>query len=184
MEEDEEALFAQAVAGSKPIKKQALYLKKQKTTVDFFARQQAATLAPEVDSNHLSDGFVERVEADGQLAYKAAGVQDGVFKKLRQGKYGIESRLDLHRQTVAQAREQVYQFIQDCVSNDIRVAIIVHGRGDRSPDNQAILKSYLNAWLRDMDEVLAFHSAQRHHAGGGAVYVLFRKSLHSRWKGD
>ena len=116
------------------------------------------------------------------LEYKRPGVQDGVFKRLRQGKYAIESRLDLHRRTVAQARELVYQFAEDCLRNDIRVAVIVHGKGDRTPDpdNQATIKSYINKWLRDLDMVMAFHSAQRHHGGLGAVYVLFKKSEKAR----
>lgn len=181
-DEDEMSLFAQEVEGIKPLKKNEVYLGKKGDKVDFQARKRAALMAHEADSNHLSHDFVEKVDPNDMLEYKNSGVQDGVFKRLRQGKYGIEARLDLHRRTVAQAREQVYQFVEDCVRNDIRVAIIVHGKGDRTPDpeNQATIKSYINKWLRDLDSVMAFHSAQRHHGGLGAVYVLFKKSEKAR----
>jgi DNA-nicking Smr family endonuclease len=181
-DEDETSLFAQEVAGIKPLKKSEVYLGKKGPQVDFSARQKAALIAKEADRNHLSQDYVEKVEPNDVLEYKRSGVQDGVFKRLRQGKYGIEARLDLHNHTVVQARELVYQFVGDCMRNDIRVAILVHGKGDRTPDpdSRAMIKSHINKWLRELDVVMAFHSAQRHHGGLGAVYVLFKKTEKAR----
>ncbi|TYL49097.1 DNA endonuclease SmrA [Marinomonas sp. IMCC 4694] len=180
--EDETSLFAQEVADIKRLEKSEVYLGKKGSPVDFLPRQKAATIAQEADRNPLSQDYVEKVEPSDVLEYKRSGVQDGVFKRLRQGKYGIEARLDLHRHTVAQAREQVYQFADDCLRNDIRVAIIVHGKGDRTPDpdSRAMIKSYINKWLKDLDQVMAFHSAQRYHGGLGSVYVLFKKTEKAR----
>lgn len=182
MHEDDFSLFAQEVEGIRPLKKTEVYLGKKQGSVDYEERQKAALLAKAIDRNHLSKDYVERVDPNDMLEYKKDGVQDGVFKKLRQGKYAIESRLDLHRRTIEQARVEVFRFVEDCVLNDIRVAIIVHGKGDRTPDpcDQAVVKSHINKWLRDLDDVMAFHSAQRHHGGLGAVYVLFRKSERAR----
>ncbi|MBR7890213.1 DNA endonuclease SmrA [Marinomonas sp. A79] len=176
------SLFAQEVAGIMPLQKSEIYLKKKGLEVDFQERRSAAQIAIEADNNHLSHDYVEKVDPNAMLEYKRSGVQDGVFKRLRQGKYGIESRLDLHQKTVAQARELVYQFVEDCLRNDIRVAIIVHGKGDRTPDPdmRAMIKSYINKWLKDLDQVMAFHTAQRHHGGLGAVYVLLRKTEKAR----
>ncbi|MEP0071375.1 MAG: DNA endonuclease SmrA [Marinomonas sp.] len=182
MADDETSLFAQEVAGIKPLDKSEVYLAKKGPQVDFEERQKAAMIAKEADKNHLSQDYIEKVEPNDVLEYKRAGVQDGVFKRLRQGKYGIEARLDLHNHTVAQAREQIFQFVDDCMRNDIRVAIIVHGKGERTPDpeSRAMLKSHINKWLRDLDAVMAFHSAQRYHGGLGAVYVLLKKSEKAR----
>lgn len=182
MKDDDMSLFAQEVAGITPLQKSEIYLKKKGLEVDFQERRSAAQIAIEADNNHLSHDYVEKVDPNAMLEYKRSGVQDGVFKRLRQGKYGIESRLDLHQKTVAQARELVYQFVEDCLRNDIRVAIIVHGKGDRTPDPdmRAMIKSYINKWLRDLDQIMAFHSAQRHHGGLGAVYVLLRKTEKAR----
>lgn len=180
MEEEDFSLFAQEVAGIKKMRKEEVYLGKKGPAVDFDVRRKAAMQIPEKDTNHLSADYVDKVDINDVLAYKREGVQDSVFKRLRQGKYGIESRLDLHRRTVDQARELVYQFVGDCMRNDIRVAILVHGKGDRTPDNQATLKSYINKWLKDMDDVMAFHTAQQFHGGLGAVYILFKKSQKAR----
>ena len=48
------------------------------------------------------------------LSFIRPGIQHGVFKNLRQGKYEIQSMLDLHRHTVEQARQALWMFINDC----------------------------------------------------------------------
>ena len=176
-DKDEMSVFSQEVKGIQPLENNKVYLSSKAVPVGFRARKRAAQMVQEADRNHLSHDYMEKVEPNDILEYKRSGIQDGVFKRLRQGKYGIEARLDLHRKTVMQAREQVYKFADDCLLHDIRVAIIIHGKGDRIPDrkSQAIIKSYTNKWLRDLDSVMAFHSANRCHGGLGAVYVLFKK---------
>ena len=87
----------------------------------------------------------------------------------------MDARLDLHHHTVEMARTAVYQFISDCLKYDIRTGIIVHGKGERE-EPRALLKSYTNNWLREIPEVLAFHSALRQNGGVGAVYVLLKES--------
>ena len=43
-----------------------------------------------------------------------------------------------------------------------------------------MLKSYVNKWLPNLPEVMAFHSAQQHHGGAGAVYVLLKKNAEKK----
>ena len=47
---------------------------------------------------------------------------------------------------------------------------IVHGKG-----SEAILKTCINGWLRQLPEVLAFCSAPPKDGGNGAVLVLLKK---------
>jgi len=42
------------------------------------------------------------------------------------------------------------------------------------------IKSFVNHWLRQLLQVLAFHSTQQQHGGVGAVYVLIQKSESSK----
>lgn len=139
-------------------------------------RQRAAVETPVRDQNPLTADLVEPLTAHDLLSWMRPGIQHGVFKKLRLGHYPIEARLDLHRMTVEQARREVFGFISDCVRYGLRSVIILHGKGERNPDGIAQLKSYLAKWLPELDSVLAFHSAQKHHGGTGAVYVMVRKS--------
>jgi len=38
----------------------------------------------------------------------------------------------------------------------------------------------VNKWLRELEPVMAFHSAQRHHGGTGAVYIMLRKNAEQK----
>lgn len=104
------------------------------------------------------------LKPDDMLEFKRDGVQDGVYRKLRLGKYPIQARLDLHRKTLKEARSEVIQFIRQCMAMDIRTLLIVHGRGERSTP-PALMKSFVSHWLTQISEVQCAHSAQRLHGG-------------------
>lgn len=123
----------------------------------------------------LSVDHIEAVDPHAILSFQRPGVQHGVFRKLRLGQYQLDARLDLHRMTVEQARQAILQFFRDCLAMDVRCGLITHGKGEGRAE-PAKLKSCVATWLPQMEEVLAFHSAQKHHGGAGATYVLIRKS--------
>ncbi|HTF84315.1 DNA endonuclease SmrA [Cellvibrio sp. ARAG 10.3] len=139
------------------------------------SRRKAALAEDPRDKNFLSGEYVEPVDPLAILEFKRDGVQHGVYKNLRLGKYQIDARLDLHQMKVEQARLAVYQFIKDCMANDIRCALITHGKGE-GREQPALLKSCVAHWLPQFSEILAFHSAQKQHGASGATYVLLRKS--------
>ena len=125
--------------------------------------------------NFLTDGDVDPVDPEEILTFKLDGIQPAVFKKLRQGKYEIDYHLDLHRKTVVQAREEVYQLLRSSTHFNYRTLLITHGKGALS-NPPAKLKSYINHWLKQVDIVLGFHSAHDRHGGAGSVYVLLKKA--------
>jgi len=145
-------------------------------------RRLAAQAIVEADNNRLSGEYVERIDPQEILSFQSPGVQHGVFKKLRLGKYRIDAQLDLHRMNVEQARREVFQFLQDCLEYGIRCALIVHGLGEGRQPQPGLLKSCVAHWLPQLDSVLAFHSAQKRDGGAGATYVLLRKGERERQK--
>lgn len=189
MNDDDSEFFQQQMGDVEPLKKPADRAHLKKTTeqipgmeVRRKAAQQAlaegnSALGNSILESHAlaSEEFIPPVKPRDVLSFKRDGVQNGVFKNLRLGKYAIDSRLDLHHLTVVQAQRQVSRFVQDCMKHDIRCAIITHGRGENR-EKPALLKSCTNHWLKQIDEVLAFHSAQPQHGGTGATYLLFRRS--------
>ena len=138
-------------------------------------RRQVATAELEKDKNFLSGEYIEPVDALATLEFKRDGIQNGVYRNLRLGKYQIDARLDLHNMTVEQARVAVFQFVRDCMSYDIRCALITHGKSE-GREQPAQLKSCMAHWLPQFDNVMAFHSAQNRHGASGATYILLRKS--------
>lgn len=143
------------------------------------ARREAAVEESARELNPLSGEGVDPVEPHDPLEFKRDGVQNGVYRNLRLGKYRVDARLDLHRHTVEMARRAVLEFVRDCMEADVRCALITHGKGE-GRKQPALLKSCVNTWLPQLREVLAFHSAQKQHGGLGATYVLLRKSDRKR----
>ena len=133
------------------------------------------TDTPTVDPNYLTLGEVPPVDPHQILEWKKDGVQRQVFARLKQGRYELQGELDLHRHTVREARKAVFEFVARAQARDWRAVRITHGRGIQSP-TPARLKSYVNAWLRSMPEIIAFHSALKNQGGTGSLYVLLRKS--------
>jgi DNA-nicking Smr family endonuclease len=132
-----------------------------------------------VDPNYLTLGEVSLVHPRDTLSWKKDGVQHEVFRKLRGGRYPIDARLDLHRLTVREARQALFDFLMLAQRRGWRTVLISHGRGERSA-TPARVKSYVAHWLSQVPEVIAYHSAARHHGGTGSVYVLLKKSEEAR----
>lgn len=177
MTPEDDDLFEQEMAGVKPIPQTRIIEPPRSTTPTEaqLARREAAVADTPLDPNHLSIEYVEMVDPHDVLEYKANGVQEGVYRKLRLGKYSSEAALDLHRKTLQQARQEVFDFIRDSYRFGLRTVMILHGKGERS-NPPALLKSYVNKWLPSMPEVMAFHSAQKQDGGAGAMYVLLKKN--------
>lgn len=178
---EDEDLFRKELEGVKPLEQKRVSTRysSQGPSEAQLARRQAATTDLKRDENLLTTEYVEMVDPHDIIEYKRPGVQEGVYRKLRLGKYSIDAVLDLHRKTVEQSRKEVFEFIKECTRMGLRTVMILHGKGDRS-QQPALLKSYVNKWLPNLPEVMAFHSAQKHHGGAGAMYVLLKKNAEKK----
>ena len=169
-------LFSQEMGDIEPLHQDKANIgNKADTTISHGIRREAA-VTHKVDDNYLSSSTVHEVGPHDIVSFKRPGIQDGVFRKLRLGKYISDARLDLHRMTVDEARKALFDFIKECVEYDIRTVTLLHGKGDRDPERKAVLKSHAVHWLEEIPEVMAFHSAQKQHGGVGALYILLSKT--------
>lgn len=174
--DDERSLFLQEVAGVRPLRSDHLTppAGNSPPTEAQLARRQAASADP-LSPDPLGMEGIEMLDPHDIVGFKRDGVQEGVYKKLRLGKYELQASLDLHQKTLSEARVALVQFIRDYAQRDIRCLLILHGKGERSTP-RAQLKSHVSAWLPQLPEVMTIHSAERRHGGSGALYVLLRKS--------
>ncbi|ELL9331880.1 DNA endonuclease SmrA [Vibrio fluvialis] len=176
MSQDDLDLFQQMMGDVKPIKHDTAELKKNYSVSEAqLAKRQAAVSLSDGDPDYLSIDHAPMIKPDDLIEFKRDGVQDGVYRKLRLGKYPIQARLDLHRKTLKEARDEVVSFLKQCMTMDIRTVMIVHGRGEKS-NPPALMKSFVANWLSQIQDVQCAHSAQRFHGGSGAVYILLKKS--------
>ena len=183
MSDDEESLFLDEMTDVVPLKREPrvrVAAKKPDRDSSLQARREAAVIDRNKDGNILTEDGLAITPLDPWyvLEFKRPGVQNGVFRKLRQGRYEAEARLDLHRMTAAIARKELYEFIKESYRLGIRSVMVIHGKGESRAERErsSILKGCTDHWLRQLDTVQAFHSAQPRHGGTGAVYVLLRKS--------
>ena len=179
----DEDLFAEEMAGVTPLGRDArVRLVKARLSQDQREGRRKAAEGEEAIVNPLADEGIAPLDAWYILEFKRPGIQNGVYRKLRLGHYQLDARLDLHRFSIKQAREEVFSFISEASHLGLRTMLIVHGQGHSraNGDKTAVLKGYVNQWLRELEAVQAFHSAQPQHGGTGAVYVLLRKSAEQK----
>ena len=168
----DEALFLAEMAGVTPLKPDNK-IKHRKKPKKPLRQTETEAYRFAIDDVFSDAEMVE--ECPDVLSFSRSGLQHNVLKRLRQGKHPIEHALDLHGLTVVEARNELLEFLGECEVAGIRHAIIIHGKGFRSKD-KPVIKPMLNRWLRSVDNVLAFHSAQPKDGGSGAVYVLLKKT--------
>ncbi len=186
MNNDENEVFRQEMADVLPLSREPRAARPGKRGRDadssLKVRRQAAVENTGPDRNTLSDVPIEPLDPWYVLDFKRPGVQNGVFRKLKQGRYEMEARLDLHRMRVARAREELFEFIEESHQLGLRCVQMIHGKGLSQGEREAaaVLKGCVDHWLRQLDVVQAFHSARPQHGGTGAVYILLRKSEESK----
>ncbi len=123
----------------------------------------------------LSEAYdPEHLQPGDMISYAIPGITRSVFRKLKRGQYRLEGELDLHGLTSSEARQALVRFLGECRQRGRRSVRIIHGKGNRSTNEGPVLKSRVNTWLRQRQEVLAFCSARPQDGGTGAVYVLLR----------
>lgn len=146
---------------------------KKKLDAQVLAKRAAAIGPTESEMTELSDtqAMLNPVASQANLSYRIATLQHKVFEDLKAGKIRWFEAVDLHGCTVEQARAAVLQIIQMAKDENQNVIKIVHGKGP-----EAILKTYVNGWLRQHRDVLAFVSAPDNQGGTGAVLVLLKRS--------
>jgi DNA-nicking Smr family endonuclease len=179
--DDDSALFLAEMVDVRPLRLARREVLKSAAPAEsvLAVRRELAEHGRPVDRNPLSDEPPLPMDPWLVLEFKRPGVQDGVFRKLRLGRYAQEARLDLHRMTVAQARRELFGFIEEARGLSLRTVVIIHGKGRADPTapvQGSVLKACVDIWLRELPVVQAFHSAQPAHGGTGALYVLLSKS--------
>jgi len=183
----DEELFARAAQGAtrmeasppppraqKPRKPDAMTLLRRAQAEGGEDREQV----PLSDTVALQTG----IAPEAVLAFKRNGVQDKQFDRLKAGQLVWKAAVDLHGCTLEQAREAVLRLFDEAAREGVQVVKVVHGKGQ--VNGQALLKTAVNGWLRQLQPVLAFASAPARDGGTGAVLVLIRRQRESGTPAD
>ncbi len=124
------------------------------------------------------EGGVFAIQRIGeQVEGRASGADEALMRRLRNGEYPPDARVDLHGLHVPAARRAVQETIQRVLAQGKRCVLVVHGRG-RHSEAEPVLKDAFLEWLAEAPigpRVLAFTSARGRDGGVGATYVLLRR---------
>jgi len=104
-----------------------------------------------------------------------------VSRALSRRKLVPEATIDLHGMTLAAAERAVTRFLERVSAQDLRVVLIVTGKGLRDEGGRTIdgrIRAEFVGWLNrgdNRERVRAVRAAHAHHGGTGAFYLLLRR---------
>jgi len=136
-------------------------------------KKKASALAPE-EPLYLSDYYTQTVETNTILSYYQTPLPFKQKQQLKLGQIRWQTRLDLHRMNIDTARSALSTFILSEYRQEHHCILIIHGKGSLHGE-PPVLKNHVNHWLKQIPQVLAFHSAMPRDGGAGALYVLLKK---------
>lgn len=175
MTDDDLDEFRRAMSGTKPLRSDERvpeHKPKPKPKAKFARADEEAVM------EELLDDEIDDIEHGhgGALRFHRQHVGRRTMRKLTRGGYAVQSEIDLHGMTLAEAKPRLRDFINYSAQQGHLCVRVVHGKGLGSGERGPVLKKAVNAWLRKWDNVLAFVSTRQVHGGTGAVYVLLQKS--------
>lgn len=121
-------------------------------------------------SDHYSPAKVD----DDDTRYLRTGHGPDVIKSLKRSKWPIGASVDLHGNTLEEARERLDRFLQTCVDHQIKCVRVVHGKGYGSKGGEPVLKQTVRRWLTQVAAVIAYVECKEQDGGAGAVQVLLQ----------
>ncbi len=187
MDDDDMSLLAREMSDVKPLKqnrtKAPIQKPSGKSSIPEFTlklRRRQATTENSITADGLSDTHIVPIAPEEYMEHMQTGLQHTKMRKLRLGQIKVEYNLDLHGFSFEDGREMLQRFISFCRKNHYTTVRVVHGKSHNAWEpNGAIknetMKSYVNAWLKQVPGVLGFASCLPVDGGTGAVYVLLSR---------
>lgn len=167
--DEERALFQDAMKGVTPLHQKKTIRKKTDITPDIYPIDFIE------NPIFLSDAYHDAVDSETPLVFLNPSLSKKQLKALKDGTLHFSHTLDLHGMTGDEAKTRLIAFLQNAFREETRAFLLIHGKGGRD-GKPPVLKNLVNHWLRQIPEVLSFHSAKPKDGGSGALYVLLKKS--------
>jgi DNA-nicking Smr family endonuclease len=178
LSKEDKRLFHEAMKGVTPLKSKDTQIQKakkeDKPQLHSLHRNKhyKENIPTEPFEPKLSDNYLNTIRKDTILSYRQPCLSYKLFNRLKRGQIPIEDTLDLHGMSVDAARLTLCQFIKKQITNRSKTVLIIHGKAPKSPI--PLLKCHLECWLRQIPQILGFHSAPNNQGGTGALVVMLK----------
>jgi DNA-nicking Smr family endonuclease len=131
----------------------------------------------------------KRTAAANRIAVDAATLDGSWDKAIRRGVLTPDTVIDLHGYTSDRAHDELVRRIGDAALSGARVLLVITGKGARASDSErgrdhddrprGVIRARLRDWLNGSELrpfIAALRPAHPRHGGGGAWYVILRRS--------
>jgi DNA-nicking Smr family endonuclease len=169
IEPDDAALFRAAVGKVQPLAPQNQITPKP-------VRRNALQHRP-APPPAIPDTLSDFAAGDSPSEFLRNGVSRITLRKIRNGTWPIQDRLDLHGNHSDAARKLLQEFLHEATQLELRCVLVIHGKGLNSQDGEAVLRNLTRHWLSQHPRVLAYCEAQPAQGGSGAVLALLKTRL-------
>ncbi len=166
---DDAALFRAAVGEVQPIPKQNRITPKP-------IRRKAPTHQA-IQTIAIPDTLSDFVAEDSASEFLRNGISRITLRKIRNGTWSVQDRLDLHGNYSDAARKLLQEFLQEATQQEFRCVLVIHGKGLNSQGGEGILRNLTRHWLTQYPRVLAYCEAPPAQGGSGAVLVLLKTGI-------
>jgi DNA-nicking Smr family endonuclease len=139
------------------------------------ARQRERDEAEALQEAQAVSLFALMIAGDQVLEHRRDDVGEQVLRRLARGEFAVEAEIDLHGHDLLGAEAALRAFLHAARREGRRCVRVIHGRGSRSPDGQAVLKALTDRMLAQRGDILAYASAPPAMGGTGAVLALIAR---------
>lgn len=139
------------------------------------ARQRERDEAEALQEAQAVSLFALMMAGDQVLEHRREDVGEQVLRRLARGEFAVEAEIDLHGHDLMGAEAALRAFLHAARREGRRCVRVIHGRGSRSPDGQAVLKALTDRMLAQRGDILAYASAPPAMGGTGAVLALIAR---------
>ena len=110
---------------------------------------------------------------------KTLGIDRKLDKKLKNGDFKIDLKIDFHGLTLEEAFNSLLYNIENAYNNNLRFLLIITGKGKGTQDGKESIKSQFTYWMKHPNissKVIKYIEAQKKDGGSGAFYVLIKRN--------
>lgn len=117
-------------------------------------------------------------QAERSLPKTTAPLDRPRQRSIKKGSTPIDGRIDLHGMTQAEAHQALSRFLRRHAGLGSRCILVITGKGSRGDGSGGVLRRNAPEWVRDIlgRGLLSLGEALPQHGGGGAFYVMLRRS--------
>ena len=173
---DEQALFREAMQGTKPIAR-----KRRAAPSPPPAKPDSAGTKPSAAKSKpipVVRPAAPPAAPKGPAPLGAGRIADldkRTGERFKRGEMAIDGKIDLHGLTQAEAHDRLQAFLDKAAAGGKRCVLIVTGKG---AGGWGVLRDAVPRWLNEpalRRHLLAFAQAQPRHGGAGALYALLKR---------